>query len=129
MSDLNKIIITGRLGKAPEIRQTAKGDRVVNFTVATKYREETTWHRLVAWGKNADFVGTYMHKGDSIWAEGRMSFRDWEDDKGQKRSSAEMVVDQIGGTGGAKKASTEAPADYADGNTAQPDDGFDDIPF
>ena len=128
MSDINRIYLIGRLGQDPEIRSTSSDRNVANLSVATKYQDKTSWHRAVAWGKNADFVGNYLKKGDLVYLEGRMDYREWEKD-GQKRTSAEIVVDRITGLGG-KDKSTQPAKDYpeVDGNKAPPE-GFDDIPF
>ena len=133
MSDINKIHLVGRLGQDPDIRNTASGKKVVNISVATKYKDKTSWHRAVCWGPNADFVSEYLHKGDLIYLDGRMDYREWTDQSDVKRTSAEIVVQQITGLTRIDRAvteRTEPPADYpeTDGNKA-PADGFDDIPF
>lgn len=130
---VNSIHIVGRLGRDPELRQTANGKSVVNFTVATKnFRDETQWHRVVAWGKTADFAANYLTKGDLVYVQGEMQYREWEQN-GQKRTSAEISASALQGLASKDRGSTgrtEAPTDYPEpGNQKGPDDGFDDIPF
>ena len=127
---VNSIHIVGRLGKDPEVRQTANGTAVANMTVATKDRKDnTSWHRVVAWGKMAEFAGAYLLKGDLVYVEGRMEYREWTQGD-QKRTSAEIVCNTLQGLSSKNRGSsgrTEPPADYpqeANGNIAT-----DDIPF
>jgi len=90
MSDLNRAMIIGRLGRDPEIRYTPDGKAVVSFSIATsdKWRdkqtgepkERTEWHRIVAFGRLAEICGEYLSKGKQIFIEGRLRTRSWERD-------------------------------------------------
>ena len=90
MSDLNRAMIIGRLGRDPEIRYTPDGKAVVNFSLATtdkwrdkqtgENRERTEWHRIVAFGRIAEICGEYLSKGRQIFIEGRLRTRSWEKD-------------------------------------------------
>ena len=133
MSDVNEIYLIGHLGGDPEIRETAGGKRVANITVATSYMDNTQWHRCVLWGKNANYAADYLQKGAHVYVSGRMTYRDWTDKDGQKRTSAEISVNRISGLGKGDRSAmsrSDAPKDHVDGNTKQEaDDGFDNIPF
>ncbi len=110
---LNKAMIIGNLGSAPEIRHTNDGTMVATFSVATSERwkgkdgtnqEHTEWHRVVAWGKLASICGEYLSKGSKIYIEGKLKTRKWQDSDGNDRYSTEIIaremkmLDSNGGT-------------------------------
>ena len=141
---VNKAIIIGNLGNDPEIRTTPSGTRVATIPVATNRRwvsrtgetqEDTQWHRVVAWSKLAEIAEQYLKKGDRVFVEGRIQYRQWEDQNGQKRYSTEIVANDmvmLGGRGeGAfelEKASTYGGEDYDDFPAESLEEG-DDLPF
>jgi single-strand DNA-binding protein len=141
---VNKAIIIGNLGNDPEIRTTPSGTRVATISVATNRRwvsrtgetqEDTQWHRVVAWSKLAEIAEQYLKKGDRVFVEGRIQYRQWEDQNGQKRYSTEIVANDmvmLGGRGeGAfelEKASTYGGEDYDDFPAESLEEG-DDLPF
>jgi single-strand DNA-binding protein len=152
MSGINKAIIVGRLGQEPEIRYTAAGNPVANMSVATskKYKgeEETEWHRVVCFGKLADVVREWVHKGDLVGFDGELKTRKWQDAQGNDRYSTEVIawkMDMLGSKNRSDQAPSQGqsqkPADnhhpekghgHAPETAAQEpplDDGFDDIPF
>lgn len=102
---INKVILIGNLGGDPETRYMPNGNAVCNITLATsdswkdkntgQMQECTEWHRVVFFGRLAEVVGQYLHKGSKIYIEGRLQTRGWEKD-GIKRYTTEIVVD-IGG--------------------------------
>ena len=100
MAGVNKVILVGNLGSDPEMRQTQKGQGVANFNLATtrtwtkdgEKREETEWHRVIAWDRLAEICGEYLKKGSSVYIEGRLQTRAWEDDAGVKRYTTEVVA-------------------------------------
>ncbi len=101
MAGLNKVTLIGNLGRDPELRYTANGQAVANFTLATTEsyskrdggrEERTEWHRIVAWGKLAEICGEYLAKGRQIYVEGRIQTREWEDKDGNKRWTTEIVA-------------------------------------
>lgn len=142
---VNKVILIGNLGGDPELRHTAAGNPVATFTLATtetwtgkdgQPEERTEWHRIVAWGRLAEICKEYLTKGRQVFVEGRIQTRTWEDQNGQKRSTTEIVANQMvmlgGRPEGAGGARTEAepaqapPVAYEDfSRTAETDD----LPF
>lgn len=102
---VNKVILIGHLGRDPEIRSTASGTPVGNFTVATNRRyndrdgqrqEETEWHRIVVWGRQAEIAGQYLRRGRQIYIEGRIQTRSWDDRQtGEKRYTTEIVCENF----------------------------------
>ena len=118
MAGVNKAILVGNLGRDPELRQTPNGQSVVNFTLATSETwtdksgervERTEWHRIVAWGRTAEMCAQYLTKGRTVYIEGRIQTREWEDKEGNKRYTTEInasTVNFIGprGSGGGDSA-------------------------
>ena len=114
---LNKVTLIGNLGADPEIRSTTGGNRVATFSLATSRswnnqtgdkQEKTEWHRCVVWNTKgsqlADIVEKYVKKGDKLYVEGRIEYRQWTDKDGQTRYSTEINVRELimlgGGRGG-----------------------------
>ena len=101
MASLNKVMLIGNLGRDPEIRYSQQGLAVVNFSVATTdywtdkntgdRQEKTEWHRIVAFGKQAETLEKYLSKGSSVFIEGRLQTRSWEKE-GQTHYTTEIVV-------------------------------------
>lgn len=135
MSGINKAIIVGRLGQDPEVRFTQDGKAVANMSIATskKYKgeEETEWHRVVAFGKVAEIVQQYVHKGDQIGIEGEIRTRKWQDKQGNDRYSTEIITHNMHMLGSSGRRDDGTPQDHVATKAQEPkqDDGFDDIPF
>ena len=106
MASLNRATLIGNLGKDPEIRYTPDGAAVCNVSIATtsswrdkasgERREETEWHRVVFYGRLAEIAGEYLKKGRTVFVEGRLKTRKWQDkDSGTDRYSTEIIADQM----------------------------------
>lgn len=103
---INKVILVGNLGQDPEIRYTADGRPIANFSIATseqwndkntgERREKTEWHRVVVFGKLAEICGEYLSKGRQVYIEGKLQTRKWQGQDGQDRYTTEVVVDMRG---------------------------------
>lgn len=116
MASVNKVILVGNLGGDPELRALPSGQSVVNFNIATSERwtgkdgnpgERTEWHRIVVFGKQAENCKEYLKKGRQVYVEGRIQTRQWNDKEGNKRSTTEIVANQVtflgsGGGGGGR---------------------------
>lgn len=95
MTDINRVVLTGRLTANVEVRKTQSGVSVASFVVASNGRQdETAFVNCVAWRQGADFLGQYSHKGDLIGIDGRISTRNYERD-GQKVYITEVVADSV----------------------------------
>lgn len=142
MSSVNKVILIGNLGKDPEVRYTASGTAVGNFNIATnetwnnkegKREERTEWHRIVCWAKTAELCGEYLSKGRTVYVEGRLQTREWNDKDGNKRYTTEIVAQTVRFLGGrgdsAGKPAPENAEPKAAVSAAEPIDVEDDIPF
>ncbi len=99
---LNKIIIMGRLTRDPELRRTGSGTAVTSFSLACDRdfksqsgEKETDFIEVVAWKNTAEFVSKYFSKGRMAVVEGRLQIRDWTDNAGNKRTTAEVVADNV----------------------------------
>jgi single-strand DNA-binding protein len=127
---LNKVTLIGNLGNDPEVRSTTGGNRVATFSLATSRawndaagakQEKTEWHRCVVWNtKNsqlADIVEKYVHKGDKIYVEGRIEYRQWQDKENQTRYSTEINVRELimlgGGSGGSGRSGGDTEGESA----------------
>ena len=147
---LNRVQLIGNLGKDPDVRSTANGGRVANFTLATsrtwnsqagERQEKTEWHNCVAWNsKNynlADIVERYCKKGKQVYVEGEIEYRSYEKE-GQTRYITEIKVRELillggrggdGDDGGAPPArSSRAPAERAKTSAKSGGEDFDDFP-
>ncbi len=141
MAGLNKVILIGNLGRDPELRYTANGQPVANFTLATteswtnksgEREQRTEWHRIVTWGRLAEICGEHLNKGKQVYVEGRLQTREWEDREGNKRKTTEVTANQVLmlGRRGDGPGDPSSPPDAPEGSP--PDgspDGSDDIPF
>lgn len=108
---VNKVILVGHLTADPEVRATPKGVYVANMRLATNTysgkdedgnrKEQTEYHQLVAFGKQAEIAGEYLRKGRLLYADGRLQTNSWEDPStGQKKYRTEVVVDNFKMLGG-----------------------------
>lgn len=113
MATLNKVFLIGNLTRDPELRYIPSGSAVVTFTVAVnrvyktqtgEKKEQTSFIRVVVWGRRAEVCGEYLSKGSPVFVEGRLQSRDWETQDGQKRNTVEVIADNIQFLRGAQKA-------------------------
>lgn len=148
---INKAIIVGNLGQDPETRYMPSGSAVTNISVATSRRwkdkqsgedkEETEWHRVAAFGKLAEIMAEYLHKGSQVYIEGHLRTRKWEKE-GVTHYSTEIIADTMkmlgkkeggSGSGSAGQRRGQLPnsrdQDGMPPHSDQQDDFDDDIPF
>ena len=115
---VNKVILLGRLGKDPELKYTPSGQAVAKFTMATSERwkdktngelqERTEWHNIVLWSKLAETAGQYLNKGSSVYIEGRLQTRSWDDKEGKRHYMTEVIASEMVFTGGRSEAARGA---------------------
>jgi single-strand DNA-binding protein len=145
MKGINKAIILGTLGQDPEIRYTANGAAIANLSVATNEKwkdkntgqtqERTEWHKVVIFGKLAEICEQYLKKGASVYLEGKIQTKKWQDKSGNDRYSTEIVAHEMQMLGGRQEKPTGVPDFGAVEPEKKPDDaGGDDfydkyIPF
>ena len=142
MASVNKVILIGNLGRDPEVRYLPSGDAVANFSVATtekwkdksgEMQEQTEWHRISFFGRQAEICGEYLRKGSQVYVEGRIQTRDWEDKEGNKRQTTEIIalsMQMLGrrGEGGGPSMSDESQARGGE-DLPQSSGADDEIPF
>lgn len=110
MASINKVILIGNLGRDPEVRYTPSGAAICNVTIATSRNwkdktsgermEETEWHRVVFYDRLAEIAGEYLKKGRSVYVEGRLKTRKWQDKDGVEKYTTEIIADQMQMLGG-----------------------------
>jgi single-strand DNA-binding protein len=137
---VNKVTLLGNVGKDPEIRSTAGGNMVANFTLATSdnqkdaqgaWQERTEWHNLVAFKRTAEIVRDYVKKGSKVYVEGKITTRSWDDkESGQKRYKTEILVNELvlltGREEGGGSSRAAASSSSASGFDQRPSSGHDD---
>lgn len=115
--DLNKISLIGNLAQDPESRELRAGQKVVVFSVATNYywrdlkaktkKSRVDFHRVVAWGRLADIILSYLKKGSKVFLEGRLQNRSWQDKNNNKKYITEIVASDLIMLGGSSKKSVK----------------------
>jgi single-strand DNA-binding protein len=143
MAGLNKVMLIGNLGKDPEMRYTANGKAVTQFSLAVgrnyqgndgERKEETEWFDIVVWDKLAELCSQFLQKGRKAYVEGRLQTRSWEGQDGQKKYRTEVVAQTVlfldSAQGGGQRAMATADRGYDDGPSGGggPVDP-DDLPF
>ena len=143
MASVNKVILVGNLGADPETRYMPNGDAVANIRLATteswkdkasgEKREITEWHRVVFYRKLAEIVGQYLKKGSSVYVDGRIRTRKWQDKEGQERYTTEIEANEmqmLGGRQSGDSSPSEKPQRNAQGAQKPSfEDMDDDVPF
>jgi single-strand DNA-binding protein len=148
MSSFNKVLLMGNLTRDPEVRSTPSGQSVTAFGIASnrtymaggqggEKKEEVTFVDVDMWGRRGEVIAQYLKKGDPIFVEGRLTFRQWEDKEGNKRNKLSVTAENFefiggragergaGGGGGGDRGQTVAPTEGASGQV----EGFDEVPF
>lgn len=137
---INKVILVGNVGKDPEVRHLDNGVAVASFTLATsetyKNKENqkvtnTEWHNIVIWRGLADVVEKYVKKGSSLYIEGKIRTRSWDDKEGNKRYTTEIVADnmQMLGAKQSNEESAAAPENASTQDIENTPTEEDDLPF
>ena len=141
---VNKVILVGNLGQKPEMRYTATQTAVANLSIATteswkdkesgENRDKTEWHRVVFFGNLAEIAEKYLDKGSSVYVEGKIQTRKWQDKDGNDRWTTEVLVNQLTMLG-SRGSSDSSMQDNSSSDTPFPEDDSgpgltdDDIPF
>ena len=141
---VNKVILVGNLGQKPEMRYTATQTAVANISIATteswkdkesgENRDKTEWHRVVFFGNLAEIAEKYLDKGSSVYIEGKIQTRKWQDKEGKDRWTTEVLGNQLTMLGSRNTSESSTQANDSS-NTPFPEDDSgpgltdDDIPF
>src|ERR1700686_150270 len=110
---VNKVLLTGRLTRDPELRSLASGKTVTQFIVATSAfrpigQEKSEFHSIVTWDRLAEIYGTYLGKGQQVAVEGRLQTRSWDDERGVRHWKTEVVATHVEMLSGRRKKDYEA---------------------
>ena len=140
MAGVNKVILIGNLGKDPEVRYLDSGVAVANFSLATtesyKNKEgervsQTEWHNIVLWRGLAEVAEKYLKKGNSVYIEGKIRNRKWEDKDGNTRYNTEILADNmtmLGKKDAGSSETSESTTTTTEESIPQEEKG-DDLPF
>ena len=137
MAGVNKVILIGNLGKDPEVRYLDSGVAVANFSLATtesyKNKEgervsQTEWHNVVLWRGLAEVAEKWLKKGSSVYIEGKIRNRKWEDKEGNTRYTTEILGDNMTMLGKKDDNSSQSTASSSEESVPQEEKG-DDLPF
>ncbi len=141
---VNRVTLLGHIGRDPEVRTTNGGTVVATFSLATsdrrkdargEWQDATEWHSLVAFGRTAEIVRDYIHKGSQLYVEGKLQTRSWDDkESGQKRYKTEILINELTLLGGKPGARSVDPAETVEDETIQRGRSYDygvdpDVPF
>jgi single-strand DNA-binding protein len=133
---VNKVILVGNLGRDPEVRYTSGGQAVATLRIATsrswtdkqsgQRKEETEWHDVEVWGKQAEQCGEYLAKGRQVYVEGRLKTDKWQDKQsGQERYKVKVVAEGVRFLGGGQRSAAPRPSNE---EMSGPPQGFEDAP-
>jgi single-strand DNA-binding protein len=137
MAGVNKAILIGNLGRDPELRRTPSGTSVASFSLATTERwtgregdrqDRTEWHNVVAWGKLAELANDYLKKGRTVYVEGRISTRSWDDRDGNKKYRTEIVASTIQFLGSSGSGSGSGSSRQGSRSMGEPSDNTSSVP-
>jgi single-strand DNA-binding protein len=135
---LNKVFLVGNLTRDPELRFTAQGTAVANFSIAVnrsykandgEYKKEVSFFNIVVWGKTGENCSKFLSKGRSVLVEGRLQNRSYETQEGQKRTITEIVADNVQFLGGKGDASEGSTSDYGAVDSYEGNNDDDQVPF
>lgn len=142
--NFNKVFVLGRLTADPQLRATASGMQVANFSVATNRvwtdkagsrKEDVEFHNIVVWGRQADVASRFLKKGSLVFVEGRLQTREWEGKDGQKRKTTEIIGERIQlgpkstATSSGNKPEADAKSDVPVVNISEEEIKAEDLPF
>ena len=150
INSLNKVLLIGRLGGKPELRYLPQNQRAIaRFSLATnekifnpstnESRTRTEWHRIIAWGKLAEFCEKFLVQGKQVYIEGKLRTRSWQDREGNKRTTTEIEAQNIVLLGKREETAEfepfpgeSPPADTSadeEAGVREEDEGDDEVPF
>jgi len=137
MSSVNKVILIGNLGADPEVKFTPSNRAVCTLRIATsesfkdkagQKQERTEWHRIIVWGEQGENCGKYLAKGRTVYVEGKLQTRSWDDKDGTKKYATEIIADRVNFLGGGQKKPVADGTSWGD-EASSSQEGEDDTPF
>jgi len=137
MSSVNKVILIGNLGADPEVKFTPSNRAVCTLRIATsesfkdkagQKQERTEWHRIIVWGEQGENCGKYLAKGRTVYVEGKLQTRSWDDKDGTKKYATEIIADRVNFLGSGQKKPVADGTSWGD-EPSSSQEGEDDTPF
>ena len=138
MATLNKVILLGNLGKDPEVKHFEGGTVKASFPLATSesYKdkngnkvEQTEWHNVVVWRQGAEYAEKYLKKGNTVFVEGSIRTRSWEDSTNTKKYITEILADTVSFVSSNEKRADQAQTENQSQDVPQTQPSADDLPF
>ena len=145
MPSVNKVILIGNLGKDPEVKYSPSGVQIAKFPLATSERvkkgdnweEKTDWHNIVIFARQAEYAKDYLKKGMTVFVDGRISTRSWDDENGVRKYMTEIIGNVVKNLSGKRDdISNDGQDDYdhnekrsSENDSNSNDDPVDDLPF
>ena len=140
MPSVNKVILIGNLGKDPEVKYTPSGVQIAKFSLATSERvkkgdnweEKTDWHNIVLFSRQAEYAKEYLKKGMTVFVDGKISTRTWDDENGVRKYITEIignVVKNLSVKRDDSSSNNHEAAEHEQHSTEKESDPVDDLPF
>jgi len=139
MPSVNKVILIGNLGKDPEVKYTPSGVQIAKFSLATSERvkkgdnweEKTDWHNIVLFSRQAEYAKEYLKKGMTVFVDGKISTRTWDDENGVRKYITEIIGNVVKNLSVKRddNSNNHEQAEHEQHSTEKESDPVDDLPF
>jgi len=137
MPSVNKVILIGNLGKDPEVKYTPSGVQIAKFSLATSERvkkgdnweEKTDWHNIVLFARQAEYAKEYLKKGMTVFVDGKISTRTWDDENGVRKYITEIIGNVVKNLSTKRDDNNHEPSEHEQQSTEKDTDPVDDLPF
>ncbi len=138
MPSVNKVFLIGNLGKDPEVKYTPSGVQIAKFSLATSERvkrndaweEKTDWHNIVLFARQAEYAGEYLKKGMTVFIDGKISTRSWDDENGVRKYITEIIGNVVKNLSVKRDDTSSSDSDENPGNGSDKgSEPVDDLPF
>jgi len=138
MPSVNKVFLIGNLGKDPEVKYTPSGVQIAKFSLATSERvkrneaweEKTDWHNIVLFARKAEYAGEYLKKGMTVFIDGKISTRSWDDENGVRKYITEIIGNVVKNLSVKRDDTSSSESDENPGNGSDKEsEPMDDLPF
>ncbi|MBN2857268.1 MAG: single-stranded DNA-binding protein [Candidatus Delongbacteria bacterium] len=138
MPSVNKVFLIGNLGKDPEVKYTPSGVQIAKFSLATSERvkrneaweEKTDWHNIVLFARQAEYAGEYLKKGMTVFIDGKISTRSWDDENGVRKYITEIIGNVVKNLSVKRDETSSSDNDENPGNDSDKEsEPMDDLPF
>lgn len=137
MPSVNKVILIGNLGKDPEVKYTPSGVQIAKFSLATSERvkrgdnweEKTDWHNIVLFARQAEYAKEYLKKGMTVFVDGKISTRTWDDENGVRKYITEIIGNVVKNLSVKRDDNNHESIEHEQQSSEKDSDPVDDLPF